>query len=182
MGNAVCFRPMPSATKLISYGGGTRIITGQHVAGELMSQSPCGVVCHADSFFLGRPIPALDAGDELLAGETYFLFPFDCFERKIFSASTLAKLASSCPRAGTIRLQDCPFVYAKDVEGRVSIKIGSEFIAKLITGDSDGDKISRGGRLLCSTPELQRDYDSLIGSRNMIWSPKLETISENKIR
>uniref|UniRef100_M4CXE9 Uncharacterized protein n=1 Tax=Brassica campestris TaxID=3711 RepID=M4CXE9_BRACM len=37
----------------------------KHVAGEIMFEFPDQIVCHADSFFIGRPVPALAMDDYL---------------------------------------------------------------------------------------------------------------------
>ncbi|KAL8055567.1 hypothetical protein ABFS82_04G064500 [Erythranthe guttata] len=201
MGNTIitaCFRPEyspTSAVKLISYGGATRILTGKHLAGEIMFESPDSIVCHADSFFIGQTIPSLAIGDELLRGQTYFLLPLDCFTHTVLSASSLAALASgggqNKNRARPVSFKGCPFEYMKGSDGRVQIKVIPEFIMGLIShkeinngGDQESDCVNNGSpsNFLCSTPELQKHYNQLVGSKDQTWSPKLETITENKIR
>ncbi|GAA0151742.1 hypothetical protein LIER_10397 [Lithospermum erythrorhizon] len=45
------------------------------------------------------------------------------------------------------------------------------------------DRFSKGNYdNLCSTPELKKHYDHLVGSRGQVWSPRLETILESKSR
>ncbi|EYU46202.1 hypothetical protein MIMGU_mgv1a018001mg, partial [Erythranthe guttata] len=164
---------------LISYGGATRILTGKHLAGEIMFESPDSIVCHADSFFIGQTIPSLAIGDELLRGQTYFLLPLDCFTH------------TNKNRARPVSFKGCPFEYMKGSDGRVQIKVIPEFIMGLIShkeinngGDQESDCVNNGSpsNFLCSTPELQKHYNQLVGSKDQTWSPKLETITENKIR
>ncbi|KAL3621972.1 hypothetical protein CASFOL_034168 [Castilleja foliolosa] len=192
MGNAIltpCFRPRTSrssAVKLISYGGGATILTGKRLAGEIMFEFPDRIVCPADSFFIGRQIPSLSIGDELVAGQTYFLLPLDC-SSAVLSTSCLATLLGSGPdkkRAGWFK--GCPFEYMKGSDGRALIKVLPEFITRLIINGNDDDDDDDDGskRPLCSTPELRKHYNQLVGCKDRVnWSPKLETISEyNKIR
>ncbi|GFQ07191.1 hypothetical protein PHJA_002863200 [Phtheirospermum japonicum] len=195
MGNAIiapCFRPgnpRSSAVKLISYGGGASILTGKHLAGEIMFEFPDRMVCHADSFFIGRPIPSLSIQDELVAGQTYFLLPLDC-SGAVLSPSSLATLGPGPDKRRAGGFKGCPFEYMKGSDGRVLIKVVPEFISRLISkevmvnngdGESCGDTGSNSP--LCSTPELQKHYNQLVGCKDRTnWSPKLETISEYKIR
>lgn len=62
------------------------------------------------------------------------------------------------------------------------IKVMPEFITKLITTGKEGECSSPSNGFLCSTPELQKHYEQLVGSKGQVWSPKLETISEYKLR
>ncbi|KAF8037988.1 hypothetical protein BT93_B0742 [Corymbia citriodora subsp. variegata] len=200
MGNAVspcCRHPdgSRSQVKLVFWEGTTRALTGKHVAGEIMFEFPDKMVCHAGSFFLGRPIPALAIEDDLMPGETYFVLPLDCFPgggARTLSASSLAALGSASPRPGPMSFSEGggPFEYIKSKDGRVLIKVVPEFITRLImkgkgVDDAEGNNSSsvspcRG--TLCSTPELQKQYQQLVGAREQVWSPKLETISEHRIR
>lgn len=184
MGNAICFRPTgAAAATLISYGGGTRILAGgKLLAGEIMFQFPDHVVCHADAFFIGRPIPSLAIDDELRHGNTYFLLPLDTFPQGVLTASSLAALRCS-PRAAASSLKECPFEYVRSSNGSVMIKVKPEYIAGLIRRENE-EKIGAGAgkSSLCNSPELQKHYHQLVGPRDRIWSPKLETISECKIR
>ncbi|KAK4407455.1 hypothetical protein Sango_0326500 [Sesamum angolense] len=202
MGNAIiipCFRPEPPAVKIVSYGGATRILTGKHLAGEIMFQFPDHMVCHAGSFFIGHPIPSLAIDDQLVPGQTYFLLPLDCFTSTVLSASSLASLgsagANNNKRVAPVSFKECPFEYLRGSDGRVVIRVVPEFITRLISrndhvDDNDDNKENiisdgcgnSGNRFLCSTPELQKHYNQLVGCRDQNWLPKLETISEHKIR
>ena len=209
MGNSVsfspCFQPNSSSSssvvKLIFWEGNTRILKGKHIAGEIMFDSPDKMVCHADSFFIGHPIPALAIDDELMSGQTYFVLPIDMFACRVLSVSSLTSLCSITspnkkPKAATATAtaaaaapinfgETSPFEYLKGDNGRVLIKVVPEFIIRLINRGKESalgnncDNAS-GDHFLCSTPELKKHYDQLVGSREQVWSPKLETISEHK--
>ncbi|KAM7502442.1 hypothetical protein LguiB_001346 [Lonicera macranthoides] len=194
MGNAIspCCHPCSTSfVKLIFWEGTTRVLTGhgRRLAGEIMFEFPDRMVCHADSFFIGQPVPALAIDDELSTGQTYFVLPLDCFACNVVSASSFASLGSS-PNKSTapVNFKDCPFQYIKGSNGRVLIKVMPEFIVKLMTrgnkeSEGHGDDLSPNNSSLCTTPELKKHYDMLVGSREQLWSPKLDTISEyNKIR
>jgi hypothetical protein len=200
MGNglAPCLH-LPAATtvRLVYWGGQQarlvaedddgRVVTAGDVAAGLPGADH--VVCPADSFFVGLPIPVMSAGEELLPGRTYFVLPaglFSCL--KVLTAATLAALSP----APTTKLAlaspgQCPFEYVKGA-GATLIRVLPEFIEKVITCDG-GVSMRRGGSNkscgavvehgLCSTPELKRHYAQLVGSRNQQWSPRLETISES---
>ncbi|PSR90142.1 DNA-directed RNA polymerase [Actinidia chinensis var. chinensis] len=188
MGNAIspCFHPSSrSFVKLIFWEGTTRVLTEKMLAGEIMFEFPDRMVCHADSFFIGHPIPALAIEDELKTGQTYFVLPLDCITSNVLSASSLAALGSSSPNRSLVNFKECPFEYIKGSNGRVSIKVMPEFIIKLLTRGkelTDHESKSPSHDFICSTPELKRHYDQLVGSREQVWSPQLKTISEYKIR
>ncbi|XP_050238733.1 uncharacterized protein LOC126688170 [Mercurialis annua] len=182
MGNS-CFKQTPRV-KLIFFDGTTEFLSGsKHIAGEIMFENPDKIVCHADSFFIGHPLPALSIDDHLILGQTYFILPIDRFScNNIVSAASISAFtsSSSSPRPAPINFGECPFQYIKDDNGRVLIKVIPEFITRLIFRGKD--EISSSNNFLCSTPELKKHYDQLVGSKDQIWSPKLETISEHKIR
>ncbi|KAF8398252.1 hypothetical protein HHK36_017179 [Tetracentron sinense] len=180
MGNAVspcCHPNSKSSVKLVFWEGTTMILNGKRVAGEIMFQYPDMMVCHANSFYIGHPIPALAIEDELSTGETYFVLPLDRFPQNVLSAASLSALGSS-PKPAPINFGDCPFQYIKGTNGRVLIKVLPEFITRLISRGNDQGCTSPSNSFLCSTPELQKHYDQLVGSKVQVWSPKLETISE----
>ncbi|PKA67010.1 hypothetical protein AXF42_Ash004501 [Apostasia shenzhenica] len=195
MGNSLitpCFHASHgrTAARLIFVGGGTRLLFGRELsAGELMFQFPDCVVCHAGSFYIGQPIPALSMDDELLAGETYFVLPADRLPcHSTLTAASLALLSSSssaCPRPPLPRLfstrsgEPCPFEYVKGCDGRALIKVLPEFIARIISNGGGGGMMSGE---ICSTPELRKHYEQLVGTRSQPWSPSLATITEKKGR
>jgi hypothetical protein len=188
-----------TAVRLVYWGGQARLVAEDDdgrviTAGDVAAGLPGAdhVVCPADSFFVGLPIPVMSAGQELLPRRTYFVLPagrFSCL--KVLTAATLAELSP----APTTKLAlagpgQCPFEYVKGAAGGGALIRGlPEFIEKVITCDG-GVSTRRGGSnkscgtvvehgLLCSTPELKRHYAQLVGSRNQQWSPRLETISES---
>ncbi|KAE8663790.1 Tetratricopeptide repeat (TPR)-like superfamily protein isoform 1 [Hibiscus syriacus] len=181
MGNSLspCFHPnQRSSVKLIFGEGNTRTLTGKHIAGEVMFEFPDKMVCHADSFFIGHPLPILSIDDDLMPGETYFVLPLDQFSCNVLSSSSLAALNPKS-KPYPIKFGKCPFEYVKGNDGRVLIKVLPEFITRLINGSKEEGE---GNSFLCSTPELKKHYEMLVGSKEQVWSPKLETISEYKIR
>jgi hypothetical protein len=191
MGNAIiqpCFHShlKNSYVRLVLWEGTTRVLAGRKkLAGEIMFEFPDRMVCHADSFFIGQPIPALAIDDELVFGQTYFILPIDCFACNILTASSIASLvASPNKRTAQINFKDRPFEYIKSVNGRIMIKVIPEFITKLMMargcdGGGQNDDVSPNPSFLCSTPELKKQYDMLVGSKEQLWTPKLDTISES---
>lgn len=190
MGNAsitLCFNhntnSSSSIVKLIFWEGTSRSLKGKHIAGEIMFEFPEMMVCHADSFFIGHPIPVLSIDDELMLGQTYFVLPIDRFAIDTLSVSSISAFGS-CPNKSPIKFGKCPFEYLKGSNGRVVIKVMPEFITGLIYGDKEmnnnGTSYSNG--FLCSTPELKKHYEALVKSKDQVWSPKLETITEYKVR
>uniref|UniRef100_J3MNQ6 Uncharacterized protein n=1 Tax=Oryza brachyantha TaxID=4533 RepID=J3MNQ6_ORYBR len=148
--------------RLVLWGGERRAAEAGRMAGEVMVEHAGRlVVCRADGFRLGRPAPVLAIEDRLEAGAP-------------------------------------PFEYVKDDGGRTVIKVTEEFIVKAVTGrkppgrnaaggSGRGDKAADGddahGPALCSTPELRKHYEQLVGAtRGRPWSPRLETIKERKGR
>ncbi|XP_057441423.1 uncharacterized protein LOC130733305 [Lotus japonicus] len=198
MGNAACFQcnnntnSTSSSVKLIFWEGTARSLKGRHIAGEIMFEFPDMMVCHADSFFIGHPIPALSIDDQLMPGQTYFVIPLDLLSSDTLSVSSLSSFgggSSSSPsnniNKSPIKFGSCPFQYLKGSDGRVLIKVMPEFITSLINkgiSNNNGTLGSGSPSSLCSTPELQKHYEQLVKSKNQVWSPKLETISEYKIR
>ncbi|KAL4578603.1 hypothetical protein LXL04_014729 [Taraxacum kok-saghyz] len=189
MGNAMtgcCLKSEGSTVKVIYWEGNTRTLTGKRrLAGELMFEFPDSMVCDAESFFIGHPVPALSIDDQLRSGQTYFVLPLDIFSSKTLSASSISAFVSSNPKRTAINIKECPFEYIRGSNGRILIKVSPEFMTKILTR-RDQESESEGGSgngFLCSTPELKKQYEQLVGSKDQTWSPRLETISEhNKIR
>ncbi|KAJ7964996.1 DUF4228 domain protein [Quillaja saponaria] len=183
MGNVVvssCFQQNPKSwVKLIYWEGTTRILKGKHIAGEIMVEFPDKMVCHADFFYIGHRLPVLAMDDELMHGQTYFVLPINRFACKMLSASSLSALNSSPQKKSPVKFGKCPFEYMKGSNGKVLIKVMPEFITSLITRGKEIDSSNKS--FLCSTPELQKHFEQLVGCKEQIWSPKLETISEYKI-
>ncbi|XP_062231403.1 uncharacterized protein LOC133928900 [Phragmites australis] len=167
-------------TSLVTNGDG-RVVTAGDVAAELPAPAADYVVCPADSFFVGLPIPVMSPGEELQPGRTYFVLPasrFACL--KVLTAATLAALSPAPAKAPLAGPGQCPFEYVKGDGGAALIRVLPEFIEKVITCDGGrrGVVVASTATELCSTPELKRHYAQLVGPRNQAWSPRLETISE----
>ena len=190
MGNAAvtpCFHQKNSSasslsSKLIFWDGSTRCLKGKHIAGDIMFEFPDKVVFHADSFFIGHPVPALALEDELMEGEAYFVLPIQLFTCKTLSVSSLLSLGSSSPNKATMKFGECAFEYLKGSNGRVLIKVMPQFITMLINRGKRCSPTTTHNSFLCSTPELKKHYQMLVKPKDQVWSPKLETISEYKVR
>ncbi|XP_040382253.1 uncharacterized protein LOC102717453 [Oryza brachyantha] len=194
--------------RLVLWGGERRAAEAGRMAGEVMVEHAGRlVVCRADGFRLGRPAPVLAIEDRLEAGATYLVLPVDRLPqgRDVVTAASLAALTydRACGGGGGgVPLlaggAKSPFEYVKDDGGRTVIKVTEEFIVKAVTGrkppgrnaaggSGRGDKAADGddahGPALCSTPELRKHYEQLVGAtRGRPWSPRLETIKERKGR
>ncbi|KAL5720078.1 hypothetical protein ACHQM5_012781 [Ranunculus cassubicifolius] len=190
MGNAyyMCFgaKTRKLCVKLVFWDGTTTILTAKTatLAGEVMFQFPNMVVCHADSFYIGHPLPTLSIEDELISGQTYFVLPIDQFACKVLSVSSLSSLASSPKHFPSSFGGEGPFEYIKGANGRLVIKVSPEFLTKIISKRIETESESCcNERDLISTPELRQHYDQLVGyCKEQGWSPKLHTISESKKR
>jgi hypothetical protein len=161
-----------AAARLVFWGGSAttddarRFATAGDVTAELSGEH---VVCAADSFFIGLPVPVLAAGEQLLPGRTYFVLPaarLSC--HKALTAATLASLSPS-PAKVSLAGAASPFEYVTGGDGAALIRVLPEFIEKVTTTTEQ----------LCSTPELRKHYMQLVAARaERPWSPGLETISE----
>ncbi|CAM0885082.1 unnamed protein product [Alopecurus aequalis] len=206
----------PASARLVYWGGQTRVLPvtdeeednegscrGLSTAGDVVAEllPPGGhVVCPADSFFVGLPIPIAPPGERILPGRTYIVLPAARFSSSdgtvpVLTAATLASLSPGTgkkKRASLAGPGECPFEYVKGGEdGAASlIRVLPAFIEKVITSDGPGNadrhgtisKCGSAAKELCSTPELKRHYAQLVGVRSRPWSPKLETISERSKR
>jgi hypothetical protein len=177
-----------AAARLVFWGGSAttddarRFSTAGDVTAELSGEH---VVCAADSFFIGLPVPVLAAGEQLLPGRTYFVLPaarLSC--HKALTAATLASLSPS-PAKVSLAGAASPFEYVTGGDGAALIRVLPEFIEKAITSCRGGGKHGAAGPVtttteqLCSTPELRKHYMQLVAARaERPWSPGLETISE----
>ncbi|XP_065879075.1 uncharacterized protein [Euphorbia lathyris] len=188
MGNSLtssssCFKNTRSnKVILIFFEGATTTLTGnkKHIAGEIMFENPDKMVCDADSFYIGQPLPALSIDDHLSPGNTYFVLPIDKFSTdSVLSATSFSAFSSNSN--SPVRFGDCPFQYVKGNNGRVLIKVLPEFIIGLMNRDRDHKQEDHFNGV-CSTPELKKHYHQLVRSKDHSWSPKLHTISERKIR
>ncbi|GLJ50369.1 hypothetical protein SUGI_1073280 [Cryptomeria japonica] len=181
---------------LDSNGRERRLQELQITANEIMKRYPENIVAQADSFYIGEKVPVLSADEKLEAGQSYFLLP-ETMKGSVLSASWLASLAGKASRVSPVSsrfpsaISVQPFEAEKTEDGRIQLKIMPEFIQKLLEngkmgsqsdggdgdGDGDGDDDDSCSGL-CSTPELQKDYQQLVRGRAHAWRPRLETIVE----
>ncbi|KAM0821522.1 hypothetical protein ACQ4PT_072143 [Festuca glaucescens] len=203
-------RRRPCAAKLVLWAGDTRAAKPGMTAGEVMVEHGAGgrVVCRADGFRVGRPAPVLPVEDRIEAGVTYIVIPVDRLPAQGQSAVTAGSLAALSydkhhegARGGVSSTSSSsapslaaggrsPFEYVKDGDGRTVISVTEEFIVRSVTGrrPPNGAGGGRGddeenGAPICSTPELRKHYEQLVGAaRDRPWSPRLETIEERKGR
>ncbi|KAI3723727.1 hypothetical protein L2E82_35484 [Cichorium intybus] len=191
MGNMIrscCVVSEGPFAQVIYWEGNTKRLTGKRrLAGEIMFEFPESMICDADCFYIGHTIPALSIDDQLMPGKTYFVLPLDIFSTQILTASSIAAFIAYMPRLTPADLKECPLEYIKGSNGRVLIKVKPGFMARhLISrgGDHDDHKGNEGkpsnatNSSLCSTPELKKEYEQLVRSKDQAWSPNLQTISE----
>ncbi|KAJ3676255.1 hypothetical protein LUZ60_003667 [Juncus effusus] len=195
MGNNLspcCYPPSGTSTRLVCWGGSAKLIQSRRQAGDLMRESPGHVVCHADSFYIGLPVPVLSICDELLPGQTYFLVPVDRLTYD--QALTAASLSTLSPnpnfKSSFVGIGHAnPFEHIKNEDGSTLIKVSPEFIERVISNGGNGggkknvkcESVDRdNGGVICNTLELKKHYAQMVGPRDhRQWSPRLETISEN---
>ncbi|XP_062180781.1 uncharacterized protein LOC133885142 [Phragmites australis] len=169
-----------TAARLVFWGGSARMADSRRptTAGDVAAELPGDhLVCAADSFFVGLPVPALSPGERLLPGRTYFVLPaarFSC-RNQALTAATLASLSPSPAKVSLAGGAASPFEYVTGGDGAALIRVLPEFIEKVITSCG----AATAAEQLCSTPELRKHYMQLVGARaERPWSPGLETISE----
>ncbi|KAK4753658.1 hypothetical protein SAY87_001762 [Trapa incisa] len=178
--------------KLIKPDGHVSLYRQPVYASELMSEFPKHLVCHSDSFYIGQKVQALSEHDQLQLGQKYFLLPSQFFQ-SVLSFVAIASFVSSQPPEAPISsvvkkaaAQNPLFDVQKAPSGRLRIRISDEFISRLMEeGDRtaaagpDDDACGSSGDRLCTTAQLERDYQNLVaGSRVRQWKPKLEGIKE----
>ncbi|KAJ1292244.1 hypothetical protein BS78_02G377400 [Paspalum vaginatum] len=164
----------PRAARLVLWGGEARAAEPGTAAGEVMMEHAGRVVCRADAFRVGRPAPVLAVDDALEAGRTYLVVPVDRVpcggQDGVVTAASLAALSHGAGRS--------PFRYGKDEGGRTVVSVAEEFVVRAVAGGGGG-RDGAGCGALCSTPELRKHYDQLVGTaRGRPWSPGLDTIKE----
>ncbi|CAL4914445.1 unnamed protein product [Urochloa decumbens] len=183
------------AARLVLWGGESRAARPGKLAGQVMFDVAGTVVCRADAFYLGRPAPVLAIEDRLVGGATYLVLPVERLPHG-YDALTAASLAAlSYDRAagaggGGASIAGgpkSPFEYVKGDDGRTVIKVTPEFLIGAITAKKaaagGGEEEEACAGALCSTPELRKHYEQLVGAaRGRAWSPRLDTIKERKGR
>lgn len=195
MGNPTSCSPPAGTIKLIKSNGLVKIYDRPIHVSELMVEFPKHLVCHSDSFYIGQKIPALSENDQLQFGHKYFLLPQDCFQSVLsfvtiasFTSSSLQPQPLSARNAFLKKAPTCqPFDIQKSPNGCLRIRVLDEFISQLMeegeVEESEEDESSGNCKprsRVCTTPQLEKHYTQLVGSRR--WIPKLETIEEQEKR
>ncbi|KAI3518285.1 hypothetical protein L1887_06837 [Cichorium endivia] len=106
----------------------------------------------------------------------------------ILTASSVSAFIAYMPRHTPADLKESPLEFIKGSNGRVLIKMKPDVMARhlISRGAHDDDKGNEGkpsnatSSSLCSTPELKKEYEQLVRSKDQAWSPNLQTISEAK--
>ncbi|PKA59722.1 hypothetical protein AXF42_Ash011846 [Apostasia shenzhenica] len=152
------------ASRVIRLDGEVTLYRRRVMVAELMRDNESHLVCRPDSFIIGQKVPALSASDELELGHSYFLLPTQFFDSAL-SFVTVASLLAGVGGGGSLRHFDIQVTGA----GKLQIRI-CENLAERRAG------------LVCTTAELEREYEQLVGSRSRPWRPKLETIRQSSER
>lgn len=165
---------------------------------EVMTQD--FMVCRSDSFYIGQKIPPLSQHDRLQPGHTYFLLPTRLFH-SVLSFVTIASFANSCQHqdmddsnANMMKMKaaflkkaaasSCsPFDIQKTSSGTLRIRVSELFISQLMMDQTNKELIdletaADDPDLLCTTPQLHREYKQLVVGSRRGWKPKLEMIKE----
>jgi hypothetical protein len=189
--------PPVRTIKLIKSDGLVKIYHRPIHASELMVEFPKHLVCRSDSIYIGQKIPALSEDDQLQLGHKYFLLPKHFFQT-VLSFVTVASFASSqqhesSPLQPSLISKDSriaflkkaaacePFDIQKTPSGCLRIRVSDEFISQLLEQRKmreEEKSESSSSSVVCTTPQLQKEYAQLVGSR--LWKPKLETIKETE--
>ncbi|KAK1318734.1 hypothetical protein QJS10_CPB04g00047 [Acorus calamus] len=175
----------PQPVRLIHSDGFVKLYHRPVYASEPMNDHPKHLVCHSDSFFIGKKVPTLSEDDELVPGHSYFLFPSEFFQ----SALTFINITSS-PFARKNR--NIAFFEVKKTEsGSLQVRVPDEFISKLMMKDEEEEEKKKKRNAIeeqgeepivskvCTTPDLEKDYRLLVRCKSRQWKPKLETIRES---
>nr|GEZ44062.1 hypothetical protein [Tanacetum cinerariifolium] len=130
-------------------------------------------------------------------GHTYFLLPSHLFH-SVLSFVTIASFTSS-HNHGHVPADDSkmkaaflkkaaasscsPFDIQKTPSGTLRIRVSELFILQLMMDQASSKtdqlvNLSAGAELLCTTPQLHREYKQLVVGSRRGWKPKLEMIKE----
>ncbi|KAJ0638067.1 hypothetical protein HanOQP8_Chr17g0681081 [Helianthus annuus] len=163
------------------------------------------MVCRSDSFYIGQKIPPLAQHDRLQPGHTYFLLPAHLFH-SILSFVTIASFTAvqqqqdtttAAAAADNMKMKaaflkkaaasSCsPFDIQKTPSGTLRIRVSELFISQLMMDQAAGSKdligLEETNSLLCTTPQLHRDYKQLVVGSRRAWKPKLEMIKETPLK
>ncbi|KAL8230128.1 hypothetical protein R6Q57_015028 [Mikania cordata] len=166
------------------------------------------MVCRSDSFYIGQKIPPLAQNDRLQPGHTYFLLPAHLFHSVLsfvtIASFTAASSSSSIKEHQDMGINaadanmkmkaaflkkaaasSCsPFDIQKTPSGTLRIRVSELFISQLMTDQAAAssseliDLKASADHLLCTTPQLHREYKQLVVGSRRGWKPKLEIIKE----
>lgn len=163
--------PRSSPVKVVGLDGRVRVFHRRVTAEELMKEQACHLVCRSDSFFVGQKLPALSAADELQMGESYLILPSQFFQSVlsfVAIASAIAKIRGGEGGGGSLR----HFDIHKTDSGKLQIRISEE---------EEEEEEGEDG-VLCTTAEIVKEYEKLVGSDSRRWRPRLEAIAESPER
>ncbi|KAA8532262.1 hypothetical protein F0562_032295 [Nyssa sinensis] len=189
-------RQTPVGTiKLVKSDGVVKIYHQPIYVSQLMLEFPKHMVCRSDSFYIGQKVPALSEDDQLQLGHNYFLLPKHFFQSAL-TFVTISSFASSqtqahdssslCRDSKTAFLKKAascqPFDILKSPSGCLRIRVSEEFLSHLMEQGKvkEEEEEERSKSILCTTPQLQKEYTQLVGFRQ--WKPKLDTIREQSTK
>ncbi|KAL2543449.1 hypothetical protein Adt_04427 [Abeliophyllum distichum] len=166
--------------KLIKYDGTVKIYNRPLHVSEITEEFPKYMVCPSDSFYIGQKIPSLSVDEKLRLGQNYLLLPKQFFH-SVFSFTLFLQCQTGCAsltkNVFLNKAASCqPFDIQKTPSGSLRIRVSEQFITQLIEQGKDDQDQDQQNIRVCTTPQLQKDYQQLVGQRQ--WKPKLDTISE----
>ncbi|KAJ3671785.1 hypothetical protein LUZ60_007864 [Juncus effusus] len=167
--------------RLVGSDGQVKIYHRPVSAAELMKEHPCHLICRSDSFLIGQKVPALNAGDKLQPGHSYFILPSHFFH-SVLSFVSLASslLVSNSSNNGKKMAALRPFDIQKTPAGALQIRVCDEFLIDKVTDEKMEREVERKGRV-CSTEELEKEYKELC-CRGKKWRPRLDAVMEGMER
>uniref|UniRef100_A0A5B7BP95 DUF4228 domain protein n=1 Tax=Davidia involucrata TaxID=16924 RepID=A0A5B7BP95_DAVIN len=177
--------PPVGSIKLMKSDGVVKMYDRPIHVSELMVEFPKHMVCRSDSLYIGQKVPALSEDEELQLGSNYFLLPKHFFQSALTFLTISSFAASASKKTAFLKkAATCqPFDILKSPSGCLRIRVSEEFLSQLILEQGknikEEEEETSTKRSLCTTPQLQKDYTQLVGSRHY-WKPKLDTIRENK--
>ncbi|KAI3818056.1 hypothetical protein L1987_11858 [Smallanthus sonchifolius] len=168
------------------------------------------MVCRSDSFYIGQKIPPLAQHDRLQPGHTYFLLPAHLFHSVLSFVTIASFTSSSCSKGQQDHMgvnavdanmkmkaaflkkaaaSSCsPFDIQKTPSGTLRIRVSEMFISQLMMDQASKqgqeliDVEASADHLLCTTPQLHREYKQLVVGSRRGWKPKLEMIKETPLK
>ena len=191
---------MDGTIRLVCSDGTIRIMRKPIRASPIMEEFPQLLLYHSDSFYIGQRTAALSDNKELKMGNRCVLLPEMFFQPELMLLSLASLLSSPSTATGTaahLRSIEHASAFCQPFEiqssgmglGGSGIKVSTDFIMKLME-EKKVNKHERGQAMetdsaygkpgLCNTPELQKDYEKLVISRDKCWRPKLWTIKEKE--